>query len=179
MIDDSFDLQQLVSQFSDRALPPVASWNPSVQREIDMRIDHAGAWYYNGSEIKRQRMVALFSTILRRDGERYFLVTPQEKLAISVEDVPFKALLMDVSGAAEQQQLTFTDNVGSQFTAGTGHRLWIEEQGEQAAPYVMVRDRLPARLSRPVYYQLAELVCENNGLTGVWSGGVFFSLQGE
>lgn len=174
---DNTDLDALVAQFSDRSLPPVSQWNPSVQRPIEMRIDSSGKWYYNGSTINRARMVALFSTILRRDGEDYFLVTPQEKLQITVENVPFIAQLMSVSGAGQQQKLEFTDNVGNVFTAGQGNRLWMEEFNQQAMPYVIVRDALPALLSRPVYYQLAELITEENQISGVWSDGVFFALQ--
>ena len=124
----NIDLQALVAQFSDRDLPPVEKWSPSVERTIEMRIDRAGKWHYNGSVIERPRMVALFSTILRKDGEDYFLVTPQEKLRIEVENVPFIALLMQVTGAGQDQVLEFTDNVGNIFIAGAAHRLWMEQR---------------------------------------------------
>lgn len=176
---DKIDLEELVAQFSDRALPPVASWNPAVERTIDIRIDRKGAWHYFGSPITRERMVALFSTVLRRDGNDYFLVTPQEKLRIAVEDSPFVVLLMDVQGRDEGQLLNFTDNVGNVFSADSNHKLWIEDIDGEPRPYVMVRDALPALLVRPVYYQLAELAVEHNLVTGVWSGGVFFPLDGS
>lgn len=170
------DLEALVAQFSARDLPPVSGWNPTVERTIDMRIDRTGQWHYHGSTIERARMVALFSTILRRDGEDYFLVTPHEKLRIEVEHVPFVAQLMSVSGAGQAQQLEFTDNVGNVFTAGEEHRLWMAQFDGQTMPYIIVRDKLPALLSRPVYYQLAELITEKDQASGVWSGGVFFAL---
>lgn len=173
---EKIDLEALVAQFSSRDLPPVSGWNPSVERAIDMQIDRAGKWHYNGSSIERARMVALFSTILRRDGEHYFLVTPHEKLRIEVENVPFVAQLMNVIGVGRQQQLEFTDNVGNVFTAGEQHRLWMGPFEEQSMPFVIVRDELPALLARPVYYQLAELITQENEANGVWSGGVFFPL---
>jgi len=171
------DLESLVVQFSNRELPPVASWNPSKQRSINMRIDRQGIWHYEGSPVNRARMVALFSTILRREEDNYFLVTPGEKLHIVVEDVPFVALLMEVQGNGEDQLLNFTDNAGNVFCADSEHRLWVEEVGGETRPYVMVRDSLPALLARPVYYQLAELVVENDLETGVWSSGTFFPLH--
>lgn len=177
MSHDNTDLEALVAQFSARDLPPVAGWNPDVVRTIDMRIDRGGRWYYHGSAIERTRMVALFSTILRRDGNDYFLVTPQEKLSIQVEDAPFIAQLMNVRGEGRAQQLEFTDNVGNVFTAGQDHRLWIEQRDQQSIPYVIVRDELPALLSRAVYYQLADLIIEEGESDGVWSDGVFFTLQ--
>ncbi len=169
-------LESIVEQFSARELPPVTQWNPAQQREIDMRIDAAGRWFYNGSAIDRIRMVALFSTILRRDGEEYFLVTPVEKLKIVVEDVPFVAQLLEVSGSGRDQCLRFTDNVGNCFTADKDHRIWIDHQSNESRPYVIVRDNLAALLARPVYYQLAELIEDSVQGTGVYSGGAFFPL---
>ncbi|OED43064.1 hypothetical protein AB833_04575 [Chromatiales bacterium (ex Bugula neritina AB1)] len=179
MLNEKIDLQELVSLVSGREAPPVASWNPSVQRTIDMRIDRSGGWFYNGSSIKRERMVALFSTILRREADGYYLVTPGEKLRITVDDVPFIALLMDVTGEGVGQNLRFTDNVGNVFCADHEHPLWLQSKGEQTIPYVMVRDQLPARLAIPVYYQLADYVSFHNGVTGVWSSGEFFPLSGD
>ncbi|MEM7259221.1 MAG: DUF1285 domain-containing protein [Pseudomonadota bacterium] len=169
-------LESIVEQFSGRELPPVASWSPDHERDIDMRIDASGRWFYHGSAIERMRMVALFSTILRRDGDDYSLVTPAEKLRIVVEDVPFVAQILDVSGSGTTQQLRFTDNVGNQFLADPDHRLWIEHGQNESRPYVIVRDNLAALIARPVYYQLAELLVETADGPGVHSGGVFFPL---
>ena len=173
----SESLESIVKQFSERELPPVGQWAPEGQRDIDMRIDAGGRWFYQGSPIERPRMVALFSTILRRDGDEYFLVTPVEKLRITVEDVPFVVQLMEVTGADTDQRLHFTDNVGNQFLAGPDHRLWIEHSKDESRPYVIVRDNLAALLSRPVYYQLAELISERDGRAGVYSDGEFFLLS--
>ena len=123
-------------------------------------------------------MVALFSTILDFDGQRHSLVTPGERLWITVEDAPFVALLLDIEGRGDGLRLTFTDNVGNQFTAGADRPIWMAaDPAGNPRPYVMVRDRLSAVMARAVYYQLAEYVCEHRGRAGVWSDGVFFSLE--
>jgi hypothetical protein len=170
-------LEMIVEQFSARTLPPVAEWNPQRVRDIDIRIDDRGTWYYHGSAIDRARMVALFSTLLTKEDGEYFLVTPVEKLRITVEDVPFVALLLEVSGSGDRQCLGFTDNVGNQFVAGRDHRIWIDHRTNESRPYVIVRDGLAALMARPVYYQLAELVVESAQGCGVVSDGVFFPLS--
>ncbi len=176
----AISLDELVSQFSSRKLPPVGSWNPSTQRSIDMHIDRSGRWFYQGSEIQRDRMVALFSTVLDFDGARYSLVTPGERLWITVEDAPFVALLLDGRGQGEQTALRFTDNVGNQFTAGEAHPIQVElDASDNPRPYVTVRGRLRALIARSVYYQLAEYACLHEGSTGVWSDGCFFALEQE
>lgn len=169
-------LESIVERFSGRDLPPVAQWAPEQQRDIDIRIDDRGTWFYHGSAIERARMVALFSTILRKDDDDYFLVTPAEKLRIVVEDVPFVALLLEVAGVGDSQELRFTDNVGHQFIADKAHRVWVEHSQIESRPYVIVRDNLAALLARPVYYQLAELMVETGQGTGVYSCGEFFPL---
>jgi hypothetical protein len=165
-----------------RGLPPVHLWNPAFCGDIDMRIARDGTWYYLGTPITRQPMVRLFSTILRRDEERWVLVTPVEKVGIVVEDAPFVAVLMDVEGVGEQQRLHFTDNVENRFSAGPDHplRVHTDDVTGEPAPYITVRGNLEALIHRNVFYQLVELAVtrEVNGqrLLGVWSGGVFYSL---
>ena len=110
-------LESLVAQFDTRGKPPVEQWNPTRVADIDIRIDRQGDWYYQGSKIERRRMVALFSTILWREDDSYFLKTPHEKLKIEVEAAPFVAVLMTVTGEGESQSLSFTDNTGNRFKA--------------------------------------------------------------
>jgi len=171
-------LEALVSQFDGRSKPPVESWNPDKISKIDIKIDRKGDWYYQGSPIERKRMVALFSTILWREENTYFLKTPSEKLEIEVDLAPFTAVLMDVTNEGESQSLTFTDNTGNRFTANNDLRLWMEKSdNNEPHPFVTVRRNLPALLSRAVYYQLADLIVEKDSAAGVWSDGVFFRLQ--
>jgi len=171
-------LESLVAQFDTRGKPPVERWNPDRVADIDIRIDRQGDWYYRGSKIERKRMVALFSTILWREDDCYFLKTPHEKLKIQVETAPFIAVLMTVEGEGESQSLTFTDNTGNQFKADAQHKLWLTETASgESTPFVIVRRDLPALLSRAVYYQLADLIVERDSRIGVWSEGIFFSLS--
>ncbi|MEK9678141.1 MAG: DUF1285 domain-containing protein [Rhodospirillaceae bacterium] len=151
--------------------------------DLDIRIDRDGTWFYHGSPIGRKELVRLFSTVLQRDdGGRYWLITPIEQGEIVVEDVPFQAVEMDVTGDGRDQVLEFRTNVDEIVKADAAHPLRIsynEETGEPS-PYVLVRDNLEARLTRSVYYQLVELGEERelDGETvyGVWSAGEFYKI---
>ena len=102
----STDTQQLAQRISATGLPPVNEWQPERVGEIDIRIDRHGTWFHEGREIHRKPLYRLFSTVLRRDpDDAYYLVTPVEKLRIRVEDAPFVAVSMDVSGEGHEQQL--------------------------------------------------------------------------
>ena len=129
-------------------------------------------------------MVRLFSTVLRREADdHYYLVTPVEKCRIEVEDVPFQAILMNLQSAGESQAISFTTNVADEVTLDNDHPLRIETDAEteEPSPYILVRDRLEARLNRSVFYQLVAAAVEReiDGATwlGVWSSGTFFKLM--
>ncbi len=156
-----------------RGLPPVHLWNPELSGEIDILIRKDGAWVHEGEEIGRPALVRLFSTILRRDGDETFLVTPVEKWRLRVEDAPFVAVAL----TREAEGLTFTTNVGDQVTAGPDHpiRVAFGEDGTPR-PYVHVRGALEALIARPVFYELAELATERAGALGVESGRAWFAI---
>lgn len=178
-MSDQPSLSSIVDVISERALPPVASWQPSVTRDIDIRIAKNGDWFHEGAKIERARMVKLFSTILRVDDDATCLVTPQERLRIVVEDAPFTAVLMEVQGEQAEQTLTFVTNVGDRVVADAAHPITVRyttADGEPS-PYVLVRDRLTALISRAVFYQLAELAEERDGVLGVVSHGSFMPLS--
>jgi hypothetical protein len=160
-----------------KGLPPVHLWNPPYCGEIDIRIARDGIWWHEGSPIGRAPLVRLFSTILKREGARFYLVTPVEKVGIVVEDVPFIATDFVVAGAGAGQALTFTTNVGDSVVAGPDAPLRLTGD----APYVMVRAGLEARIDRKSFYRLAELgaLAEWQGEEwfGVWSGGAFWPMQ--
>jgi hypothetical protein len=171
------DLQREAA--SGRRLPPVETWNPAHCGDIDIRIARDGTWFHMGSPIGRKELVRLFSTILRKDPDGYVLVTPAEKMRIRVDDVPFQAVLMDVAGDGPDRTLTFTTNVGDEAVAGRDNPIRVETDPvtQEPAPYVHIRKGLEARIARAVFYQLADLaVPGDDGLLGVWSGGVFFPL---
>jgi hypothetical protein len=124
-------------------------------------------------------MVKLFSTILRMDDDATCLVTPQERLRIVVEDAPFTAVLMEQQGEQDDQTLTFVTNVGDRVTADEQHPITVryETSDGEPSPYILVRDRLTALISRTVFYQLAELAEERDGVVGVLSRGCFMPLS--
>lgn len=168
---------------SDRPLPPVDRWNPPLAGDIDIRIARDGVWYHEGQPIQRESLVRLFASILRRDEDGYhYLVTPVEKWRIRVDDAPFLAVRLDATGTGHDRSLTFTTNVDDIVTAGPVHPLTVEYRtpGGEPAPYVHVRGRLRALLSRAVFLELAELGEEQPSAAGreygVWSQGQFFSL---
>lgn len=163
-------------------LPPVHLWNPPFCGDIDMRIARDGSWHYQGTPIGRPAMVRLFSTILRRDGDDYFLVTPVEKVGIRVDDAPFVAVEMDVEGEGEGQCLRFRTSVDDCVTAGAEHpmRFVLDPQTGEPAPYVHVRANLEALIHRNLFYRLVELAVPREvagqAWLGVWSGGEFFPI---
>ncbi len=162
---------------------PIHLWHPEQVSEIDMCIMRDGSWLHTGSPITRQRLVRLFSTLLRKEGDQYFLVTPVAKYLIEVEDAPFQAVLLAARGEAERQTLAFTTNVADIVIADADHplRFEIDEETREPSPYVLVRDELEARLSRNVFYQLADLAQERlvsgEPWMGVWSEGEFFYID--
>lgn len=178
------DLVALASKLpSGWPLPPVESWNPPLSGEMDIRITHNGAWHHDGALIQREALVRLFASILRCDEDDcYYLVTPVEKWRIQVDDAPFVAVQLDATGTGYNQILTFTTNVGDIVTVGSDHPLIVEypTASGEPAPYLQVRGRLRALLSRAVFWELAKLGEEqpsDQGRNfGVWSQGQFFSL---
>ena len=167
-----------LEQVRHKDKPPLHLWNPDNVSDIDITIEADGSWTYLGTPITRDRLAHLFSTVLRRekDGE-YYLVTPVEKCRIKVVDAPFVVVLLKESGAGCEQSLTFTTNMADEVTVDYEHPLRVTEGADETMIYAMIRDGLEAKLSRNVYYQLAELLVEENGEMGVWSEGLFFPLM--
>lgn len=153
--------------------------NINVCGDIGLRIGRDGTWFYEGTPIQRKPLVKLFASVLRREDDGYYLVTPVEKVPIEVEGLPFIAVEMEREGSGKKQRLTFRTNVDDEVTAGPKHRLGFEDGEGGAVPFVEVRDGLRARLARPVYYELAGLAVEAPGGSGlgVWSGGAFFPFS--
>jgi len=148
--------------------------------DIGLRIGRDGTWYYQESAIGRKPLVKLFASVLRQEEDgRYYLVTPVEKVSIEVEDAPFLAVGMAIEGRGKQQRLSFRTNLDDAVEASSKHPLSFRpEKNGSFTPYVLVRGKLKARLTRPVYYELvAAAVTEAKGGArelGVWSGGTFF-----
>ncbi|MGB3626577.1 MAG: DUF1285 domain-containing protein, partial [Henriciella sp.] len=145
---------------SGRQLPPVETWAPERSTDINMEIRADGSWWHEGGEIRRDRLVRLFSTILRRDEDgSYWLVTPYEKVVVHVEDVPFVAIRADTVSQDGENAMAFTTNVGDTVVAGPDHPIRVDTDPEtgEPSPYVHVRGRLEAKLSRAVFYELGAM----------------------
>jgi uncharacterized protein len=159
------------------------AWNPPFCGDIDMRIASDGTWYYLNSPIGRKPLVQLFASVLRRDEDmHYYLVTPVEKCGIRVDDAPFLAVAMAVSGQGRDQLITFTTNLDDEVPVDGEHplRFAAEPATHGLKPYVLVRGRLEALVARPIFYDLVALggIERRDGVDwfGVWSAGRFWSM---
>jgi hypothetical protein len=160
-----------------RGLPPVHLWNPPNVGEIDIVIRKDGTWVHEGGVIGREALVRLFSTILRKDPDGIYLVTPHEKLRVGVEDAPFVAVRVDRSGGS----LRFLTNVGDEVEAGPDHAIRVEtDAAGEPRPYLHVRGGLEALITRPVFSELVEQAEErptrDGAELGVVSNGAWFAL---
>ncbi len=165
-----------------KGLPPVHLWNPPFCGDLDIRIARDGTWFYLGTPFGRPELVRLFSTILRKDDDKYFLVTPVEKVGITVEDAPFVAVDFDVTGTGADQTLTFHTNVGDHTTAGPDAPIRVTRDPDtgEPSPYVLVRANLEALIDRKSFYRLVDLGAhhpvDGTDWFGLWSGGQFFPI---
>lgn len=158
---------------------PVEKWAPPYCGDIGMAIRADGTWMYQGSPIGRLGLVKLFASILRKDEDgRVYLVTPAEKVDCHVADAPFLAVEMAVSGEGAEQMLTFRTNVDDVVRVERDHPLRFDVQQPSGGlkPYVLVRGRLEALVTRAVYADLMALIADHDGVSGIWSGGVFWQL---
>lgn len=178
--DHNDTLQRLAD--SAKRLAYNADWNPSQSGDSDMRIARDGRWFYQGSEIKRPALIELFSRLLRREGEQYFLVTPVEKLSITVDDAPFVSISIDVQGAGVEQVVYVTTNLADTVSIGPEHplRVEIDPDSQEPSPYVSIGDNLPVLLQRSDFYQLVEYseqrTVDGQQVLGVLSQGAFYTL---
>ena len=175
-MESAFDA--LLKAAGDRKLPPVDQWQPERVGDIDIRIASDGRWFHEGTEIRRQRLVALFATILRRDADGYCLVTPVEKLRIRVDDAPFVAVDMESSGKGRERRIILTTNVGDHVLVDAAHPITVRDNQGEPRPYVEVRDGLRALIARSVFYRLVDLGEVRDGMLEVWSSGRRFVLGG-
>ncbi len=161
----------------------VESGGPQLCGDIDLRISRNGDWFYHGSPIGRKQLVKLFATVLHCDSDgKYWLETPAEKCGIQVDDAPFVAVEMEVSGVGQEREITFRTNVDEIVTVDVQHPIRVDTDMEtgEPSPYVLVRDRLDALIARAVFYDLVELgeerLIDGETVFGVWSHRAFFPL---
>lgn len=171
-------LASAASRAGARGPAPVHLWDPPFCGDLDMRIARDGTWFHEGTPIGRERMVKLFASILKREGDRHFLVTPVEKVGITVDDAPFVA----VDVAREGEALRFTTNLGEAALAGPDHPIRVvrDPATGEPAPYVEIRSGLEALIDRKSFYRLVELgeTAPHEGADwfGVRSSGMFFPI---
>ena len=173
-------LKEVEKASGKRGMPPVHLWNPPFCGDIDMRIAQDGLWYYLNSPIGRKPLMKLFASVLRHDEDgKYYLVTPVEKCGIRVDDAPFVAIRMNVAGKGHNQAITFETNTDDIVTIDVAHpmRVAVEEGTDGLKPYVLVRGRLEALVSRALFYDLVALGVIEGEWFGVWSGGRFWPMQ--
>jgi hypothetical protein len=175
-------IAQVARSEGGKGLPPVHLWNPPFCGDLDIRIASDGTWSYLKTPIGRPALVKLFASVLKREGEKYFLVTPVEKVGIVVDDAPFLAVEMKIEDGPGGRILHFRTNVDDWVACGSDHRLRFEPEPGTGGlkPYLHVRRDLWAKVSRPLFYDLVELgeECDIDGqrMFGVATGGEFFVM---
>jgi hypothetical protein len=171
----------LAAAGSQKGKPPVERWNPEYCGEIDMRIAADGTWFYRGTPIGRKPLVKLFASILRKDPERYVLVTPVERVGIDVDDAPFLAVEMAVEGEGRDRKITFRTNVDDIVTVGPDNPLRFDVEPDGGVkPYLRVRGDLWALVTRSLMFDLIEMGEEREVdgvlLYGLDAGGAFHEI---
>jgi uncharacterized protein len=172
-------LEALIGAQAAKGSAPVEQWDPPYCGDIGLRIRADGVWLYRDSPIARPALVKLFAGVLRKDADgRHYLVTPAEKIDVAVEDAPFLAVEMEVRGAGASQSLIFRTNVDGIVTAGPEHplRFAVAPDSGGLKPYLLVRGRLEALVTRALVHDLVEIAVEEGRDLGVWSGAAFFPM---
>jgi uncharacterized protein len=172
-----------VGKAAAKGAPPVHLWNPPFCGDLDMRIAADGTWHYLKTPIGRPALVKLFASVLKREGDKYYLVTPVEKCGIAVEDAPFLAVELKVETQASHRILHFRTNVDDWVACGPQHALRFEPEPETGGlkPYLHVRADLWAKVTRALFYDLVELGEEREvgarRMFGIASDREFFAMQ--
>lgn len=181
-VTDAAGIAAAAGRAARRGPPPVHLWNPPFCGDLDMEIRADGSWFYNGTPIGRPEMVRLFASILKREGDAYYLVTPVEKVGIVVDDAPFAAVEMRVEGEGRERRIAFRTQVDEWVEVGEGHHLRFEkEEGTDGVkPYIHVRRDLWARVSRALFHDLASLgeieAVEGQDWFGLFIAGRFYPM---
>ena len=157
-------------------------WQPGHSGSIDIRIAADGTWYHEGRAFQRESLTRLFASVLRKQGDQYFLLTPAEKLNIRVDDAPFVASTLEILEQDADQALVFTTNLGDKIVADSQHpiRVEIDAQNGEPRPYIHFRDGLEALISRSAFFELANLAelrrQDGRSYLSIYSMGVDFNL---
>ena len=176
-------LSSAVNRYIKESEPaPVHLWDPPFCGELDIRIKRDGIWYYNKSPIGRKRLVKLFSNILKKEGDLYYLVTPVEKIRIQVDDVPFLIIDIEWETVDNTQEISFLTNTGTTFSLGPENplRIFFDQKTEEPSPYVLVRKNLEGLIDRKTFYRLIDKsefhLFRGVSWLGIWSQSNFFPI---
>ncbi|OCX66780.1 proteophosphoglycan precursor [Thioclava sp. SK-1] len=174
-------IAQAATRATQKGLAPVHLWNPPFCGDLDMEIRRDGTWFYLGTPIGRPALVRLFASVLKREGDAYFLVTPVEKVGIRVVDAPFVAVDFDLTDEGENQTVTFTTNVGDRVSANAANPIRVAYASDgEPAPYIHVRRGLEALIDRKSFYRLVDIARpgthDGEQWLGLRSAGVFFPI---
>ena len=151
--------QSILEAQKNNELPPVEKWDPPLCKNVDMKIARDGKWFFKNSPIGREKMVKLFSTVIRFDDDGfYYLVTPVEKIKLKVEDKPFVIKTFNKEVIDDKEAFLFQTNVDDIVTLSNENplRVEIDKKTQEPSPYILVRKNLEALISRNVFYQLVE-----------------------
>tara|TARA_B100001115_G_C15758056_1_gene371177 strand:+ start:167 stop:763 length:597 start_codon:yes stop_codon:yes gene_type:complete len=175
-------IASVAKNISKKGTPPVHLWDPPFCGDLDIRIARDGTWYYLGTPIGRFELVKLFSSILRKDEDKYFLVTPVEKVGIKVDDAPFVAVDFSITGSGSNQTLIFETQVGDRAKLDKKNKLRvsINQKSSEPKPYIHIRSGLEALIDRKSFYRLIEIgsvkTYKNDEWFGIWSDKNFFPI---
>jgi len=173
-------LHDIARLSKDRKLPPVHQWNPTSISDSKMQILADGRWFHDDGEIKRIAMIRAFSSLLRKDDDGFWLVTPYEKQSIIVEDAPFITTEMHNEYFGKDRQISFRLNSDDIICANAEHPIVMQAlpNNNIPLPYIHVRDGMMAKMSRAIYYELCDIaIKESTEPIGIWSNDIFFSLE--
>ena len=181
--NDALSFEAKLKKIRINGPAPVDKWNPKFCGDVDIQIKKNGNWYHNGKKINRKPLIKVFSNILKKENDKFFLVTPFEKVGIKVEDVPFLINDLDIKGNGKKQKILVKTNVDEKVVINKKNYLKfrIDEKTEEPFPYVLIRDNLEGLIDRKNFYRLIEKVQIEvfNGVEwyGIWSNENFFPLQ--
>jgi uncharacterized protein len=174
-------LDALAAFVRNREAAPVHLWNPPYCGDIGLEIQADGTWSYQGSPIARRAMVELFASVLRKDEDgKTYLVTPAEKIDVRVADAPFLAVEMRIDGEGPAQIVRLRTNLDTWVPISSVHpvRFDLQRPSGGLKPYVLVRGRLEALLTRAVYLDLVMIsAVDQTGQPGFWSSGIWWPLR--
>ena len=175
-------LRDIFNKPNDALAFKIKKWNPKYCGDIDMRIASDGTWFYCGSPINRKKLVKLFSSILINENNKYFLITPVEKVGIIVDDAPFIANDFEKITENNKSYLVFFTNIDETIVLSKKNpfRISINDKTQEPSPYIMVRKNIEAKIDRKSFYRLLDLseysLVKGQEWLGIHSDSTFFPI---